>query len=136
MGKQDVTNIENLKIDFNTINNIANFMLTYHEDEDTLFIRPDVPRPATSFDWNGEIWIRVDPTTGEVLGLEIDDFEAVFLKRYPEISVAWESVKPTCHRKLPRKNQDTAWDSFTKIVLNFLLKFFSENSYQSSFSPA
>ena len=80
MGTQDVKNIENLKLDFNTIDNITHFVITYHEDEDTLFIRPNVPRPATSFDWNGEIWIRVDPTNGEVLGLEIDDFEAVFLK--------------------------------------------------------
>jgi hypothetical protein len=136
MGTQDVTQKENTIIDFSTINNISDYTLTYHDDEDTLFIRPDVPRPATSFDWNGEIWIRVDPTTGEVLGLEIDDFEAVFLKRHPEISVAWDSVKPTCLRKLPRKSQDTAWDSFTKIVLSFLLKFFNESHYQSSFNPA
>lgn len=134
MGTRNVIHTENMKIDFDTISNISDFVLTYHEEEDTLFIRPSVPRPATSFDWNGEIWIRVDPTTGEILGLEIDDFEAIFLKKYPEISVAWESVKPTCRKKVRHSNQDKTWESFSKIVLNFFLKFFSENTYQSSFS--
>jgi uncharacterized protein YuzE len=135
MGTLNVTNKENIQLDTNSIKNIKDFVLTYHEDEDTLFIRPNKPRPATSFDWNGEIWVRVNPENGEIVGLEIDDFEAVFLKKYPEIAVAWESVKPSCHRKISRKNQESAWESFSKIVLNFLLTFFRENPYQASFNP-
>jgi uncharacterized protein YuzE len=136
MGTTNITNKENIQLDLNTIKNITHFVLTYHEDEDTLFIRPSMPQPATSFDWNGEIWIRVNPTNGEVVGLEIDDFEAIFLKKYPEIAVAWESVKPSCHKKHASRNQESAWESFSKIILNFLLSFFNENSYQASFNPA
>ena len=136
MGTQDVKNIENLKLDFNTIDNITHFVITYHEDEDTLFIRPNVPRPATSFDWNGEIWIRVDPTNGEVLGLEIDDFEAVFLKKYPDLAKAWQEVKPLCHRKRTKKYEDASWESFLRIIYEFLVQFFKDKPTQATFSIA
>ena len=76
MGTTNITHKDNLHLDISTIKNITEYTLTYHEDEDTLFIRPSIPRPATSFDWNGELWIRVDPINGEIVGLEIDDFEA------------------------------------------------------------
>ena len=135
MGTSNIIYKENIQVDLSTIKNIEGFVLTYHEDEDSLFIRPDKPRPATSFDWNGEVWIRVDPENGEIVGLEIDDFEAIFLKKNPEIAIAWESVKPSCHRKRSSKSDGSSWESFTRIVLNFLLAFFRENPYQARFNP-
>ena len=87
MGRE-VIELNSPQIDFTTINNLKNFVPVYHKDEDTFFLRPDKPRPATSFDWDGEIWIRIDPQNGEIVGLEIDDFESIFLKKYPELANA------------------------------------------------
>jgi len=136
MGTSNIINKENIQFDFGTIKNIKDFVLSYHKDRDILFIRPDKPRPATSFDWNGEIWVRVNPENGEIVGLEIDDFETIFLKKYPEVAVAWESVRPSFYRMRARINRASAWESFSKILLNFLLTFFKENPYQPSFNPA
>ena len=136
MGTESIMRIENPQIDFTTMENIKKFSLVYHEGEDTLFLRPRKPRPATSFDWDGEIWVRVDPENGEVVGLEIDDFQGVFLRKYPELAKAWEEVKPLYHRKKMKKGEEVSWESFLQIILNFLLGFFRDNPQQASFGMA
>ena len=118
------------ELDFDTLDNIEGFHLTYHEDEDTLFIRPEKPRPATSIDWAGEIWIRVDITSGEIVGLEIDDFEAVFLKKHPDLASAWKDTKPLAHRRKTNKPSNISWESFLQIILNFIKRFLAENPQQ------
>jgi len=69
--------------------------VTYQED--SLFFGK--PRPAVSIDCDGEFWIRVDPSTGEIVGLEIEDFESVFLKKHPELQRTWQEAKPLCRNK-------------------------------------
>jgi uncharacterized protein YuzE len=120
------------QIDFKTLtlDKIKTFSPVYHSDEDVLFLRRDPPRPATSFDLEGEIWIRFDPETGEIVGLEIDDFETVFLKKHPEVAQAWAEVKPLCRRKIIRKGTNMTWESFLLIIVNFLLAFLRENPQQ------
>ena len=120
------------QIDFSTLtlDRIKAFHLVYHDGEDVLFLQPDPPRPATSFDLEGELWIRFDPETGEIVGLEIEDFEAIFLKKHPEVAQAWAEVKPLCHRKIIKKDTNMTWESFLLIIVNFLLAFFRENPQQ------
>lgn len=132
MGRT-ATKLDSPKIDFSTLtlDRIRTFQLVYHDDEDVLFLQPDTPRPATSFDLEGKVWVRVDPETGEVVGLEIEDYEAVFLKRYPEIAQAWAEAKPSCRRKKRGKDRDTTWESFLLIMVNFFLTFFRENPHQA-----
>lgn len=120
--------LDNVQMDFSTMDNIKHFVPVYHGDEDILFLRPDKPRPATSIDCNGEIWIRVDPESGEVVGLEIDDFEAIFLKRHPELAEAWAEVKPRRHRKKVIEYTE----SFLLIIFNFLQAFLRDNPQQTS----
>ena len=124
---------DTVQIDFNTLtlDRIKAFQLVYHDDEDVLFIRSDPPRPATSFDVEGEIWIRFDPEMGEVVGFEIEDFEAIFLKKYPELAEAWAEAKPLCHRKNKKKGTDMTWESFLLIIVNFFLAFLRENPQQA-----
>jgi len=121
------------QIDFNTLtlDRIKAFQLVYHDDEDVLFIQSDPPRPATSFDVEGEIWIRFDPETGEVVGFEIEDFQTIFLKKYPELAQAWAEAKPLCWRKSKKKDTDMTWQSFLLIIVNFFLAFFKENPQQA-----
>jgi len=118
---------DNLRVDPSTIDNIKKFTLTYHDKEDTLFLHPAEPREATSIDLNGEIWLRVDVRTREILGLEIEDFEAVFLKRHPDLAHAWQEVKPWCHR---RKRPKEHVQSFLLILLNFLSAFVRNSPQQ------
>ena len=136
MGTADMTTMSNTSIDLNTLKNVKNFELTYHDGDDTLFIRPATARPATSLDWEGELWVRVDVETGEVVGLEIDDFEAVFLKKYPSLAKAWQEVKPLCHRKRTKKYEDTSWDSFLRIIFEFLIQFFKDKPAQPALGIA
>ena len=54
-------------------------------------------RPATSVDTDveGELLIRYDPETGDVIGVEIEGFERLFMgKHHPELADGWAAVKP------------------------------------------
>lgn len=54
-------------------------------------------RPATSIgtDVKGELLIRYVPETGDVIGVEIEGFERLFVGRYhPELSEGWAAIKP------------------------------------------
>ncbi len=135
MGRE-IIDLDSLQIDYDTMSNIKSFTSVYHEDEDTFFLRPEKPRPATSVDWDGEVWIRIDLKNGEVVGLEIEDFENVFLKKQPELAISWKEAKPLCRRKRSRKYEATTWDAFLRIILEFLQTFLKENPQQASFGAA
>ena len=45
-------------------------------------------------DEEGDIRLRYDPETGDVHGMEIDDFENHFLKKRPELAAGWAALKP------------------------------------------
>lgn len=111
-----VLELKNLKVDFDTLVNLKNYTLVYHSKQDTLFIEPSKPREATSLDMNGELWLRVDVRTGEIVGLEIEDYEAVFLEKHPELKQAWLESKPRYHRR----GIDRTLESFLLILLDFL----------------
>ena len=64
---------------------------------DTLMVLFAENRPATSLDTNveGELLIRYDPETSEVVGVEIEGFERFFIgKHHPELANAWAVLKP------------------------------------------
>jgi len=132
MGRE-IIGSDRLQIDYGTMNNIKSFTPVYHKDEDTFFLRPKKPCPATSVDWEGEFWLRVDPESGEIVGLEIEDFETVFLKKHPELASAWKEAKPLCHRKKPHSYEETTWEAFLRIILEFLQTFLKKNPQQASF---
>jgi len=122
------------EIDFSTLENVMHFLLVYHDDEDAFFLRTEQPRPAVSFDWDGDIWLRVDPCNGEIVGLEIDDFESVFLRKYPELANAWKEVKPLCHRKKMTIPDENSWGAFLRIILEFLRTLVRDNPKQAEFA--
>jgi len=73
------------KINWRTLRNIKSFDAEYDMERDILFMQSKKRCPAVSVDLDGEIWFRIDPSTGEIVGIEIEDFREVFLKRHPEI---------------------------------------------------
>lgn len=128
MGKA-IVEMHNPEIDFNTLPNLLKFEPVYHKREDVFFIMPSNPQPATSIDWKGELWIRVNPETGEVVGLEIEDFESLFLKRHPEIARVWSDFKPLC-MKDTKKCEESVLLSFMRIIVAFLSELFRNEPKQ------
>lgn len=70
------------KIDYNTIDNIRSFISSYDRETDSLIIQPKTPIPAISVDWGGDLWVRVAPDSGEIVGIEIEDYKEFFSKKY------------------------------------------------------
>ena len=79
-------------IDYSTIDNIKSFVSTYDKEIDSLIIQPKEPVPAVSIDWDGDLWVRVNPLTGEIVGIEIEDYKQFFAKKYRSILLG---QKPT-----------------------------------------
>ncbi len=119
------------QINWKSLANLKSGLTIYHDDEDTFFLRPQKPRPATSFDWGGELWIRFDPQTGEIVGIEIENFEQIFIKKHPEIAKIWKDVKPLCKRKHTRNSDETTWESFIRILVEFVSDLFRNNPQQA-----
>jgi len=70
------------KIDWDTARNIVEFDAEYDDETDTLFMQSKRKSPSVSVDCDGELWIRIVPQTGEIVGLEIEGFRQVFLKKH------------------------------------------------------
>ena len=65
------------------------------EEVDSLLVLFAENRPATSQDVKGELWIRYDSLTGDIIGIEVDDFEQLFLAElHPELAQGWKALKP------------------------------------------
>ena len=121
------------RFDEKTIENLKSTIAVYNSDEDTLFIRPEIHRPAVSYDLNGEMWIRFDPATKEIIGLEIEHFESVFLKKHPEAAKVWKTAKPHCTHKKTRITDDEICASFLRTILSFFSELLRENLQQTGF---
>jgi hypothetical protein len=121
------------RITKNTVNNLEKLVPVYNPDEDVLFIKPKESIPAVSYDWGGEIWIRFKPESKEVIGLEIENFETVFIKKHPEVAGVWKAAKPFCNQKKTRVKKDSICQSFKKILLSILEELLKNNPQQTSF---
>ena len=64
-------------------------------------------------DEDGDFLLRYDSQTGDVHGIAIEDFEHYFLKKHPEFSDGWASLKPEGKKgfhKTPWLTDDAALD--------------------------
>lgn len=127
-----MNNIEIPRINLQSFKNLKNITIVYDDGVDTLYVRPRLPRSATSYDWQGEIWLRVDIETGDVVGLEIADFENVFLKKHPELAPAWREAKKQCHHKRIKKEDKECWESFIRMIFEFFQELFKAGYQQAS----
>jgi uncharacterized protein YuzE len=135
MGIQ-VKEYPNLNIKLESIKNLENIMPSYDKKFDTFFISPSKPVPAVSVDWNGEFWLRV-ASNGDVVGLEVENFEKVFLVKYPEVKVIWKDVKHICiknEKKLTKKSLKEC-EPFLRILLTFLSELFKTHPSQQTLLP-
>jgi hypothetical protein len=70
-----------------------------------------------SFDVGGHLWLRFDPETHEVVGVEIEDFEKVFLVKFPELRAGWERDKPS-QIKLYRRDESPLAEYLRFLLLH------------------
>ena len=91
MGEKEIK----YKINWNTLDNINDFMVDYNQDDDILLMQSKKERPSISIDCDGEFWCRIDPKTGEILGIEIEDFQRIYLRNHPELlSALATNIRP------------------------------------------
>ena len=83
----------NNTIKLETLKNLMSCSPIYLEDIDTLVFQPENPIPAISVDCEGDILLRVDPKTREIVGVEIEDFEGYFVTKYPAFAPIWKQMK-------------------------------------------
>jgi len=107
------------EIKFNTVENSQTYKPVYRKDMDVFYLRLEPNRPATSYDLNGLVWLRIDIATGDIVGIQIDDFESVFLKKYPKLAKAWKEAKPLYAQKT-NKRGEISKGPFILIIIDFL----------------
>ena len=84
------------------------------EEADSLLVLFAENQPATSQDVKGELWIRYDSHTGYIIGIEIDDFEQLFLAEFhPELTHGWNGIKPEGRGGTHRSEWLTSTDAIT-----------------------
>jgi uncharacterized protein YuzE len=64
----------------------------YDAELDTLFVYfNDGPLPGVYDYVGGEVWVLYDPETLQVIGFQVENFEAVFLRKYAEVALLWQA---------------------------------------------
>jgi uncharacterized protein YuzE len=107
----------------------SSWALRYDKKADVLYVHTSVPRAAISVDLEGEMWLRMDPATGEVYGFEFEDFEKVFLAAHPDLASAWREAKPALTGQLELTN-------WLNILFEFIRQHFAgRHPQQLSLSP-
>lgn len=74
----------------------------YDRRRDCFFITLGSPHPAGSIQCEEGMLLRVDLETQEVIGLEIWDFQRVFLHKHPDIAELWQQAHNPLYRWLKR----------------------------------
>ena len=90
----------------------AEWTFDYDKATDTFCILHRKPQAAISIDVQG-IWVRMNASTGSVVGLEIEDFEKVFLAKQPELANAWKQLHS---RRTPAAQKETWYAALLQFL--------------------
>lgn len=119
----EVNKLNNDTINLETLKNIMSFIPLYLEDIDTLIFQPENPVPAISVDCDGDVILRIDPKTKEIVGIEIEDLEGYFIIKYPAFAPIWKQMKGIIKRN---KCENETLTTFLTIVQELLNEFFDK----------
>ena len=117
------------EIKLNTLDNLKSYTPKYHKDTDVFYLKSASYEPATSYDLDGLIWLRINIDTGDIVGIQIDDFESVFLKKYPKLAKAWKEAKSLHVRKVTQCEYNSR-ESFLIMIIDFLKYLFVDHPQQ------
>jgi uncharacterized protein YuzE len=133
MGSQIIES-NDLNIKYETLFNLTNLAPSYDKKFDTFYISSLKPGPAVSVDWDGELWIRV-ASNGEIIGIEVENFERVFLYKYPEVAKTWKEFKRVCLKNERQIRKPEVCESFLLVLLTFLSGLFKTHPQQPLLMP-
>ncbi len=114
--------LKNNIVHLETMKNVLSFSPLYLEDIDTLVFQPENPIPAISVDCDGDLLLRIDPKTREIVGIEIEDFEGYFITKYPSVAPAWKEMKNTIKKRKCNNENLAAFLTIVKELLDELIK--------------
>jgi uncharacterized protein YuzE len=67
----------------------------YDDEFDALYVMlVDCPRETVAYYLDDQIAVLFDPGNKEVIGIQVESFRKVFLKRHHEMQSAWDIKKP------------------------------------------
>lgn len=118
------------EINLNSLENLGLSTIIYRKNIDTFYLHLKTDCPATSYDLEGILWLRVDIQTGDIIGIQIDDFESVFLNKYPEVAKAWDEAKMFNNKKLS-PGEHNPKSSFLLTIINLLKSLLTNYTPQS-----
>ena len=121
----DSINIPTLNIDPDAF---AKYQRSYDAERDIFFVYKVPKQGAISLDIGGHLWLRYAPESGEVIGMEIEDFEEVFLAKYPEMRLAWKKVKPRFVKPAKKKAKSAA--EYIRMLILFIKGIMREHPHQ------
>jgi len=114
--------LENNTIYLETLKrNMKSFVPMYLQDVDTLIFQPEKPIPAISVDCDGDLYLRVNPQTREIVGVEIEDFETYFIVKYPAFAPIWKDTKNMIKRNRLENETLTAFLTIVQELLSELV---------------
>lgn len=122
----------NNTIDLETLKNMLKFTPLYLEDTDTLIFQPEKPVPAISVDLDGDLMLRIDPNTRQIVGVEIEDFQEYFIVKYPDFAPIWKQMKRTIKKN---KLENELLTTFLTIVQELLSELVNKQG-NIVFSPS
>lgn len=122
--------VPQLELDADTF---SGFTRSYDKRRDILFINTTPKRAAISLDVGGHFWVEFDPETDEVVGIQIDDFESVFLMKYPELRSGWQRDKPLIVKPFKREG-DVA--EYLRFLIMHLQNIVKAHPFQTQMPPA
>lgn len=101
--------------------NVKSFTPLYLQDIDTLILKLEEPVPAISVDYNGDLYLRINPDTKEVVGIEIEDFEEYFIAKYPAFAPIWKDAKSMIKKNRLENESLTAFLTILQELLSELV---------------
>jgi uncharacterized protein YuzE len=126
---EGIINVPQIKWDVEAFTRLK---MSYDKRRDILFLHSQPKRPAVSVDVGGRFWLRLDPSTGEMVGVEIEDFERVYLVKYPELRLGWDSVKPKVIKLF--KKAPNHLDDYLRIIYQWLQDATRQHPTQTRFA--
>jgi hypothetical protein len=95
---------------------LGSFSMSYDKQRDILFAYLVPKQPAVSFDVGGHFASRFNPETGDVVGIEFEDFPKVFLFKCPELRPEWDNIKSTITKRSRKYNHA---DEYLQFLLEW-----------------
>lgn len=110
----------------------GDYIMDYDRELDTLFIYwKEKPELAAHRYLQDGVYALYDPTTLQVIGFQIEEFERLFIVRYEDIGDAW----PRTHLFWLTRTKKELIQALFKIIADFFISQ-EDKSMQSCLLPA